>query len=63
MVRNDPLLVQFQNHAVEERILCLGQTDKGRLLTVVYLERGLAIRVVTAYPMTRRQEETYFRER
>lgn len=61
-LQNNPLVVQFQDHAVEERVLCLGQTDKGRLLAVVYVERGPALRVVTAYPMTRRQQEIYFRE-
>ncbi len=63
VLRNDPLVVQFQGHSVEERVLCLGQTDRGRLLAVVYVERSQAIRVVTAYPMTRQQEEFYFRKR
>jgi hypothetical protein len=62
-LRNDPMVVQFRNHVVEERVLCLGQTDRGRLLAVVYVERGQAIRVVTAYPMSGRQEEFYFRKR
>jgi uncharacterized DUF497 family protein len=62
-LRNDPLVVQFQDDAVEERMLCLGQTNRGRLLAVVYTERGRAIRVVTAYPMPPRQEEFYFRKR
>lgn len=63
VLRNDPLVVQFQDHAAEERVLCLGQTNRGRLLAVVYTERGPAIRVVTTYPMTPRQEEFYFRKR
>ena len=63
MLRNDPLVVQFQDHAAEERVLCLGQTNRGRLLALVYVERGQAIRVVTAYPMTSRQEEFYLRKR
>ncbi len=63
MLRNDPLVVQFEDHAIEERVLCLGQTDRGRLLAVVYVERGHAIRVVTSYPMNRRQQEVYFKER
>ena len=62
VLRNDPLVVQFQDHASEERVLCLGQTDRARLLAAVYVERGQAIRVVTAYPMTRRQEGFYFKE-
>jgi len=63
VLRNDPLVVQFQDHAAEERVLCLGQTNRGRLLALVYVERGQAIRVVTAYPMTSRQEEFYLRKR
>jgi len=63
VLRNDPLVVQFQDHPAEERVLCLGETDRGRLLAVVYAEQGRAIRVVTAYPMTRWQQEIYFRER
>ena len=63
VLRNDPLVVQFQDHAAEERVLCLGQTNRGRLLALVYVERGQAIRVVIAYPMTSRQEEFYLRKR
>jgi uncharacterized DUF497 family protein len=37
-LQNDPLVVQFQEHDVEERVLCLGQTDQGRLLAVVHAE-------------------------
>jgi uncharacterized DUF497 family protein len=63
VLQNDPLTVQFQDHDAEEGVLCLGQTDRGRLLAVVYAERGQAIRVVTAYPMTRRLEEFYLSRR
>ncbi len=63
VLRNDPLVVQFQNHVIEERVLCLGQSDLGKLLAVVYRERPRAIRVVTAYPMSARQREIYFTER
>lgn len=60
---NDPLVVQFQARGNEERLLVLGQTDAGRLLAVIYTERNDRIRVVTAYPMTKRLEKIYFRER
>ena len=63
VLRSDPLVAQFQQHGWEERLLVLGQTKTGRLLAVVYTERGSRIRVVTAYPMTKRLEEIYFRER
>ena len=60
---NGPLVVQYQEHDSEERILVLGQTNAGRLLAVVYTERRGRIRVVTAFPMSRRLEAIYFRER
>lgn len=63
VLRNDPLVVQFQEHGAEERLLVLGQTNAGRLLAVIYTERNNKLRVVTAYPMTKRLEEIYFRER
>ena len=39
MLRNDPTAVQYQEHGNEERVLVLGQTNAGRLLSVVYTER------------------------
>ena len=63
VLANDPLIVQFQQYGREERFLVLGQTKAGRLLAVVYTERGNKIRVVTAYTMTKRLEKIYFRER
>lgn len=63
MLLNDPVVVQYQEHDGEERVLVLGQTNTGRLLAVVYTERAEKIRVVTAYPMSKRLEEIYFRER
>jgi hypothetical protein len=60
---NDPLVVQFQERRNEERLLVLGRTNAGRLLAVISTERNDGIRVVTAYPMTKRLEEIYFRER
>jgi len=62
VLRTEPLVVQFQNHAIEERVLCLGRTGEGKLVAVVYVEAARAIRVITAYPMTRRQQEIYLRE-
>ena len=63
VLRNDPVVVQYQERDGEERVLVLGQTNAGRLLAVVYTERGEKIRVVTAYPMTKRLEAIYFQER
>jgi uncharacterized DUF497 family protein len=55
--------VQYQERDAEERVLVLGPTNAGRLLAVVYAERGGKIRAVTAYPMSRRLETIYFQER
>ncbi len=63
VLQNDPLIAEFQQYGWEERLLVLGQTNTGRLLAVVYTERENRSRVVTAYPMTKRLEEIYFRER
>ena len=63
VLRNDPVVVQYQEHDSEGRILVLGQTNAGRLLAVVYTERRKNIRVVTAYPMSKRLEAIYFEER
>src|SRR5689334_12542196 len=57
-----PSSLQYQAHDSEDRILVLGQTNTGRLLAVVYIERGEKIRVVTAYPMSKRLEAIYFQE-
>jgi uncharacterized DUF497 family protein len=56
----EPLEADVQPHEREERVLCFGRTRSGRLLTVLYTERRGRIRVVTAYEMTKPQQETYF---
>ena len=43
----------------EERHLVLGQTNEGRLLTVIYTIRGKLIRVVNAWPMSRKDRRIY----
>ena len=63
VLRNDPVVIQYQDQENEERVLVLGQTDAGRFLAVVYTERGDRIRVVTAYRTSRRLVEIYFREK
>jgi uncharacterized protein len=56
----DSLEPDLQQHSDEARVLCFGRTAKGRLLTIIYAMRGDAIRVVTGYPMTKRQQRIYF---
>jgi uncharacterized DUF497 family protein len=50
----------FSNTKTEERVLCFGRIKSGRLLTVLYTERRAKIRVVTAYAMTKEQQQLYF---
>ena len=59
----DSLEPGLQQHSEEESVLCFGRTAKGRLLTIIYTMRGDTIRVVTRYPMTRRQQRIYFEGR
>jgi hypothetical protein len=41
----------------------IGRTQSGRLLTVLNSERRGRVRVVTAYEMTKAQQEMYFEEK
>jgi uncharacterized DUF497 family protein len=60
-VRIEPLDADVQQHDCELRVLCFGRTKSGRLLTVLYTERWGKIRVVTAYEMTKREQQSYFK--
>jgi uncharacterized DUF497 family protein len=57
--RNGPMAIEHQRRKHERRRLCLGETDKGRLLTFVVTERKGKIRFVTAFPMYSQQREIY----
>lgn len=56
----EPLEADVQQHGSEERVLSFGRTKSGRLLTVLYTERRGRVRVVTAYDMTKEQQQLYF---
>lgn len=58
---NQPVLVQAdsKHSAAERRWLLLGQTDVGRLLTVVFTARGNKVRVISARDMHRKEKEAY----
>jgi uncharacterized DUF497 family protein len=60
--RNGPMVIEHQRRRHERRRLCLGETERGRLLTFVVTERKGKIRFVTAYPMPREQREIYREE-
>ncbi len=58
----EPLEAEVQLDASENRVICLGRTNSGRLLTVIFTERHGKTRVVTAYDMTKEQQQMYFEE-
>ena len=43
----------------EERFVLLGQSDRGRLLVVMFTERGEAIHLISARRATRRERREY----
>jgi len=50
VLQNEPLELDVQIRAGEERFTQLGETEAGRILFVIVTWRGNLIRVVTAYP-------------
>ena len=57
--RNGPMVIERQKRRHERRRLCLGETNRGRLLTLVVIERAEKIRFVTAFPMDASQRRIY----
>ena len=43
----------------EERYIHIGSSDRGRLLVVVYTERGLSIRIISCRKATARERVIY----
>jgi uncharacterized DUF497 family protein len=60
---NGPILIYEQSVGGEARFVYYGETDSGRLLSVVMTERDDRIRVVTAYPLDAGQKRDYFSRR
>ncbi len=56
---NGPMVIEHQRRKHERRRLCLGETNKGRLLTFVVTERKGMMRFVTAFPMHPMQRSIY----
>jgi uncharacterized DUF497 family protein len=61
---NTPLVVRVttQRASAEPRYIALGQTDTGRLLTVVFTVRGARARVISARTMSRKERKIYEQE-
>jgi uncharacterized protein len=58
---NTPLVVNVSQAygSAEPRYIALGQTDAGRLLTVVFTIRGTTVRVISARAMSRPERKIY----
>lgn len=58
---NTPLVVNItsEHRVTEPRFIALGHTDAGRLLTVVFTNRGTSVRVISAPPMSRKERKVY----
>lgn len=60
LLLNDPLDLEYETEAGEQRYKSLGATRNGRILIAVWTIHGGKIRAVTAYPATRPYEELYW---
>jgi len=60
---NDPIPIYEQDVEGEVRFVYYGETDSGRLLAVVFVERAEKIRVVTAYGLDAGQKKDYLARR
>lgn len=58
---NIPLVVNVtsKHGAAEPRFIALGQTDAGRLLTVVFTIRGTKVRVISARAMSKPERKIH----
>ena len=62
-LRNDPIPIYEQDVEGELRVVYYGETNAGRFLAVIVMERGDDIRVVTAYRLDAGQKRDYLRRR
>ena len=62
---NEPLLIYTdEKHSkCESRCYALGQTDKKRMLMIVFATRGESIRVISARDMSRKERKIYENEK
>ena len=59
VLTSDPLEIESKEHQGELRTVCLGRTEAGRALLVVYTMRNDKIRIITAYPVSRKKQRLY----
>lgn len=63
VVESNPVDLDYQVANSEDRILQVGITNAGRILTILSTVRGSRIRPITAFPSTKRQIQAYFKHR
>jgi len=57
---NNPIVLFDEKHSeAEKRYLVLGETNTGKLLSVIYTKRGNKIRIISARLMNRRERNLY----
>ena len=61
--RNEPLDLEYDIEAGEERFKSLGSTSRGRILIVVWTVRGGRVRPVTAYAASKRYRLLFSKSR
>jgi len=61
--QNEPLDLEYDIEAGEERYKSLGATSRGRILIVVWTVRGRRIRPVTAYVASKRYRILFLKSR
>ncbi len=58
-IRNDSLLLESQVVDGEVRSMEIGITDRGRILTLVLTEKSPALRVITGWDASRKEQMIY----
>jgi uncharacterized protein len=58
---NHPIiLIEDDKHSQKEkRFMLLGKTDKNKLLTIIFTQRGSQIRIISARPMSKKERKFY----
>ena|SRR6059058_2045793 len=57
----DAVMLEFQIEGEEDRVKAVGRTSSGRILVAVFTFRGEAIRPITAYDATIRDQSLYLK--
>ncbi len=63
VLANRPVELGDQLRNGEQRFLQIGETDQGRILTIVLVRREGMIRVITAHPANRKARRFYLSQR